>query len=288
MYSSKISYFKLKKTISNFLSQAYPFYYQGKELVFITVLLFFMTLLFGYFFEPFEVYQPEHKMPYFWITLIHSCTPVFVVFVFLPLKIFSSILENWTVKKELLLIAIFLLFVGVVQFLIRDVIYDNPSNWSFRYLYEEIRNTFLVGILFAFILVPMNYHRLNIRNVRSADAFNAVKTTVIIPNKTSSYIHELDIDLNNVLYAKAEGNYVELFLSDGTKTLKRETMKRLETLLEGYPNYIKTHRSYIVNMNQIDSVTGNAQGYKLALKNSVNIIPVSISMILAFNEKMNS
>ena len=251
-------------------------------------MLFLMTLLFGYFFEPFEVYQPEHKIPYFWITFIHSCTPVFVVFVLLPLNRFPNLLENWTIKKELLLIAVFLLFVGVVQFLIRDFIYDNPNNWSWQYLYEEIRNTFLVGILFAFILVPMNYQRLNIRNVRNADTLNASKTTLAIPDKISSYIDELDVDLNHVLYAKAEGNYIELFLSNGTKTLKRLTIKSLETILERYPNFIKTHRSYIVNMNQIDSVTGNAQGYKLTLKNCTSIIPVSRSMILAFNEKMNA
>lgn len=277
----------MKKNISNLLSQAYPFYYQGKELWLITVLLFFMTFLFGYFFEPFEVYRPEHTMGYFWITLIHSCTPVFMVFIFLSLKTSPSAKENWTIKKEILLIALFLLFVGIVQFLIRDVIYDNSNNWSLRYFYEEIRNTFLVGILFTFILVPINYHRLNTRNIRNANEFNTSKKIAIISNKTPSYINELDVDLQNVLYAKAEGNYIKLFLNNGSKTLKRLTMKSLENILESYPNYIKTHRSYIVNINQIDSVTGNAQGYKLQLKNCSDIIPVSRNMISMFNEKMN-
>ncbi|SED22546.1 LytTr DNA-binding domain-containing protein [Tenacibaculum sp. MAR_2009_124] len=280
--------FELKKNISNLLSQAYPFYYQGKELRSITVLLFLMTLLFGYFFEPFEVYQPEHKMGYFWITLIHSCTPVFIVFVFLSLKTSQSSKENWTIKKEILLIAFFLLFVGVVQFLIRDIIYDNPNNWSLRYFYEEIRNTFLVGILFAFILVPINYHRLNTKNSRNAYAFNTSKTITSISNKNPSHINELGIDPQTILYAKADGNYIELFLSDGDKILKRLTMKSLENILKSYPNYIKTHRSYIVNINQIDTVTGNAQGYKLQLKNCSNIIPVSRNMISKFNKKMNS
>lgn len=279
----------MKKNISNLLSQAYPFYYQGKELWVIMVLLFFMTFLFGYFFEPFKVYLPEHKMGYFWITLIHSCTPVFIIFMFLSLKIFSSTKEkNWTIKKEILLIALFLLSVGIVQFLIRDIIYDNPNNWSLQYFYEEIRNTFLVGILFAFILVPINYHRLNTRNSRNANLFNTSKKNAIISNKTLSYINELDVDLQNFSYAKAEGNYIELFLSDGSKTLKRLTMKRLENILVPYPNYIKTHRSYIVNINQIDSVTGNAQGYKLHLKNCSNIVPVSRNMISMFTNKMNS
>jgi len=126
----KKSYFKLKKKNSNLLSQAYPFYYQGKELWLITVLLFFMTLLFGYFFEPFEVYQPEHKMGYFWITLIHSCTPVFIVFLFLSLKMFPRLKDNWNIKKEILLISIFLLIVVFLQFFIRVVIYENQNNWS--------------------------------------------------------------------------------------------------------------------------------------------------------------
>ncbi|WP_378187323.1 LytR/AlgR family response regulator transcription factor [Aquimarina sp. W85] len=278
----------MKKNISNFLSQAYPFYYHGKELWIVTCLLFVMTLLFGYLFEPFEVYIPEHKMEYFWITLIHSCTPVFMVFLFLSLKIFPSRKENWTIKKEILLIALFLLFVGIAQFLIRDIIYDNPNNWSLRYFYEEIRNTFLVGVLFAFILVPINYHRLTIKNSRNANAFNTSKTISIISNKTPSYINELDVDSQNILYAKAEGNYIELFLNDGSSTLKRLTMKRLENILDSYSNFIKTHRSYIVNINQIDSVTGNAQGYKLQLRNCSNTIPVSRNMISKFNKKMNS
>lgn len=245
-----------------------------------------MTLLFGYFFEPFEVYQPEHKMAYFWITLIHSCTPVVIVILSLFFKIFPSKKENWIIKKELLLIALFLLLVGIVQFLIRDVIYDNPNNWSLRYLYEEIRNTFLVGILFAFILVPINYHRLNTRN---AKVFNVSKEIAAISNKTPSYIkNELDVDLQNILYVKAEGNYIEFFFSNGSKTLKRLTIKSLENSLNSYPNFIKTHRSYIVNINQIDAVIGNAQGYKLQLKNCSSIIPVSRKMISMFNEKMNS
>jgi len=278
----------LEKDISNILSRSYPFYYQGKELWLITFLLFIMTLLFGYLFEPFEVYQPEHKMGYFWITLIHSCTPVFIIFIFLSLKLFPSVKENWTIKKEILLVAIFLLCVGIVQFLIRDLIYNNPNNWSIQYFYEEIRNTFLVGILFSFILVPINYYRLNTRNIGNVNAFDTSKTNGIISNNTASYINELDVDSENVLYAKAEGNYIELFLNNGDKRLKRLTMKSLENILHSNPNYIKTHRSYIVNINQIDSVIGNAQGYKIQLKNCSNIIPVSRNRISTFNKKMNS
>lgn len=137
-------------------------------------------------------------------------------------------------------------------------------------------------------MAPINYHRLNTRNSTNANAFNTSKEITINSNRTPSYINELDVDSQNVLYAKAEGNYIDLFLRNGSKTLKRLTMKRLENILDSYPNYIRTHRSYIVNINQIDSITGNAQGYKLQIKDCANIIPVSRNMISMFDEKMNS
>ena len=58
------------------MSEQYPYLYQGKSLWTIISLLFLMTFFFGYLFEPFEVYIPEHKMNYFFIYFIHALTPV--------------------------------------------------------------------------------------------------------------------------------------------------------------------------------------------------------------------
>jgi len=278
----------LKKSIKTILSQPYPFYYQGKELWLLTFILCIMTLLFGYLFEPFEVYRPEHKIGYFWITLIHSFTPGLVILSFFLLKTPPTQKEDWTIKKEFLLIALFLLVTGFFQFIIRDLIYDNPNNWSFRYLYEELRNTFLVGILFAFILIPMNYNRLVNRNRRNARTFTSSNLDANCTEKTAHYCSELNLNLEDIVYVKAEGNYVEIFLKNGNKSLKRLTMKSLESILQTHTNFIKTHRSYLVNMDQIASISGNAQGYKLQLKSYSSIVPVSRKMISVFDEIMNS
>jgi H+/Cl- antiporter ClcA len=130
-------------------------------------LLFVMTILFNYIFEPFVVYLPEHKMDYFWISFIHACSPVAIIGLLSLFKTTSKTEENWNVQKEMLLIAFFLLLVGITQFLIRDIIYNNSNNWSWRYLYEEIRNTFLIGTLFAIFLTSLNYNRLNAKHIKS-------------------------------------------------------------------------------------------------------------------------
>ena len=109
-------------------------------------------------------------------------------------------------------------------------------------------------------MIPINYHRLNIQNNRNASAFNASQLNVIISEKTTRFITELDIDSQLIVFFKTDVNYIEIFLNSGSKTLKRLTMKSLEKILNAHPNYVKIQRSYIVNINQIASVTANAQG----------------------------
>ncbi len=282
--------------ILSFLSQLYPFYYKGKILWLVAGLLFFMTLFFEYVFEPFEVYIPEHKMDHFWISCIHASTNVILIGILSRFKITKKTEENWNIRKEILLIALYLLLVGIIQFLIRDIVYNNPGNWSWRYLFEERRNAFLIGTLFFIILISLNFNRLKTSNSKNAGTFN-LSQNIFKPNinsivfiKTQLKSDEFNLDINNFLFAKAAGNYVELCLKDETiiNVLKRITLKELESILKPYPNIIKTHRSYLVNLHFINKVVGNAQGYKLQLKNYDGNIPVSRNMIENFNSKMNN
>ena len=118
-----------------------------------------MTFFFNYAFEPFNVSYTEHKMNYFFISIIHSVTPVFVLLMIYMVRQWLQPEEKWNIAKEALLVTLFFLCIGVIQFLIRDLIYDNENNWSLQYLFEEIRNTFLVGSLFVVILIPINFNR---------------------------------------------------------------------------------------------------------------------------------
>jgi len=286
----------LKNNILNFLSQSYPFYYKGKTLWIVACLLFFMTLFFEYFFEPFEVYVPEHKMNHFWIAFIHASTPVNIIVLFSLFKKISKIEENWKVRKEILLVVVILLLVGISQFLIRDIIYDNANNWSWRYLYEEIRNTFLVGTLFVIILISLNFNRLNAKNKKNASAFTfsddflkaPTNSTVFVKTRVKSDDFNLNID--SLLFAKAAGNYAELYLKEEEikRVLKRITIKELESILKQYQHIVKTHRSYLVNLHHVKKVSGNAQGYKLLLKNCEKKVPVARNMIKNFEERMRS
>jgi len=283
-----------KSQIRTFLNQPYPFYYRGKELLVVCVLLFIMSLAFNYFFEPFHVNPNEHRMDYFWICFVHALVAPLVLFLLSLMWSRKTIEEKWSVKREIIFLAIFLLLVGLGQFLIRDIVYDNANNWSFRYLYEEIRNTFMVGTLFIAILIPLNFTRLNAKYIKTAhilneshDKFERSENSKI-EIQTNLKDDTIVFDVNNFLFAKAEGNYVEFYLKEENinRTVKRITMKELESALSSYSNVIKTHRSFLVNLLHIESVSGNAQGYKLYLNDFDTPIPVSRNLIEHFNSKM--
>ncbi len=233
-------------------------------------------------------------MNYFWISLLHivvSCLVFYTCFTLINLLKVEE--EKWTSGKEILSLSLVLLVMGLGNFLIRDLLYDNPNNWSFLYLLEEIKNTFLVGLLIVFILVPLNFARIYGRNFRKAESFQAPDPNIIYQRAEQVLIEtqlksdDFSLQLENFLFAKAEGNYVEIHLNPGSqniKLLKRITIKEFEKQLEDFPWIFKTHRSYLVNLNKITAVSGNAQGYQLSLQQESVTVPVSRGMIKKFDE----
>lgn len=90
----------------------------------------------------------------------------------------------------------------------------------------------------------------------------------------------VQIHLDQLQYIKSESNYVMLHLED-KKIMSLITMKELSEKLP--PNFIRIHRSYIVNLKYLDSISPDeisVQGlnipigskYKTALKEAVNKI----------------
>jgi hypothetical protein len=283
-----------KTSLLNFLKQPYSFYYEGKKLLQIIGVLFLISFFFNYMLQPFDVNPQEQKMPYFWICFIHSSSPILVLLcIALICRLFPKTTDDWKIKNECILVFFLVLFTGITQFLIRDVIYNNPMNWSWRYFREEISNSFIAGIFLAPIIISINLNRQQLKNSQKADRISsAITNTKELQNNTSVTIEtevkseKFVFESHSFIYAKAEGNYAEIFLKKEEKVhklIKRIPIKNLEMQLSTFPFIIKTHRSVLLNLNYIEKVTGNAQGYKVQLKDSPDTVPVSRNFIQSFD-----
>jgi len=101
---------------------------------------------------------------------------------------------------------------------------------------------------------------------------------------------ELRLNASNVRYVEAMQNYVTVwFLEEGG--LKKEVLRSTMTLTEsqfGETDVIRCHRSYLVNVDSIEKVSGNAQGLRLKLKDvSKAEVPVSRSFIPKIKELLD-
>ena len=100
----------------------------------------------------------------------------------------------------------------------------------------------------------------------------------------------LSLNLTQLLVIKAQQNYSEvIYLSQQEikQKLLRITLAALQEQLSS-TSVIRCHRSYLVNLQNVDSINGNAQGYQLMLHQDFLTAPVSRSYISAFNAAWKS
>lgn len=275
------------------LHKPYPFYHS--KLLFTVIILLTISVAsftFSYIFEPFEVNRSEHRMDYFWICVIHATVPFVLGLVYFSvLNLFQKNEQNWTLGKEALHLSIFLFLVGLSSYFVRVLIYTTADNMSFRYLLEELKNTFLIGLLLIAILLPLIHDRLLRKNESAAKTIHisegllareASKITI----QSALVSENFELDITSFVYAKVDGNYSDIFTfakASLEKKMVRTSLKELEFQLSPYPNIIRTHRAYLVNTDYIQTVEGNAQGYVLQLSNVDDKIPVSRAKIADFN-----
>ncbi len=281
--------------LRKFLQQPYSFYFEGKKLWQITLVIYVLAQLYNSLIQPFDVYTPELKFRPLIIEFIHSIIPVIVIlYSALLLRLFPRFTEAWTLRKELLLFVVILIQVGLIDFLIRDLIYNNPSNWSWCYLKEEVFNTLVGGLLLITPVISINLNIQLLKNQEAAEQINRIilsetkpETNETISIKTPLISENFELDLSRLLFVNADGNYLKIHLKNEAPLLKRMTLNSLEEVLANYPQVLRVHRSYLVNLMQVEKVSGNAQGYKLRLKGSDETVPVSRNYLEAFDRKMS-
>jgi DNA-binding LytR/AlgR family response regulator len=75
-----------------------------------------------------------------------------------------------------------------------------------------------------------------------------IKNHIILKDKTKVYISDL-------MYIKAEDHYLWIYTNDTKKVFVRGKLNQIKEELP--PNFIQSHRSYIINSNYIKQINNN-------------------------------
>jgi len=202
--------------------------------------------------------------------------------------------QHWTVGKMLLNSLIIVVLIALLNTVYELLVFHFPlSLFGLRF------SVMLVGVLIvAFIPITLfafwNRNLMLSRNLAEAQLLNlslqASKREEHVSEKvmptsmltfTDGTKEHLTVEADRLLYCEADGNYVHVCFLNSQDVLcqqmLRTTMKQIEEVVSNCGYIVRCHRTFMVNLNRVVSVSGNSQGYRLLLNVEGKEVPMSRS-----------
>ena len=281
--------------IRKYLSQRYP-YEENKWKIIIPISLFIG--LFMAIFQPFGLNDLEAQLKflilagYGLVTFIILLLDLLLIPALFP-KAFSE--EKWTIIKELFFLLWILFSVGLANLLY--------SSWTMGFSLSVTNilvfqvYTLAVGILPIATLTLVKQHYLKRKNEENAELLShsiserhtTMSSDKIVVFSSDNVRENLELVADNILYIKAEGNYITIgYLKNGkiTRALLRSTMKYASDLLNPFHFMYQCHRSWLINLNKVNRVSGNSQGLRVMIEGLEEDIPVARKSLSEFRERI--
>lgn len=148
---------------------------------------------------------------------------------------------------------------------------------NFSIIFTTAYNQYAISALrlsaIDYILKPIEHDEL----IASIDRFISVKQKLTREQKLAFHsnissqinkkiaIHTVSsirlIDINDISFFKADGAYTEIYLTSGEKIISSKGLKHFEDSCVDFTNFYRCHKSFIVNLNEINEYVKSDGGY---------------------------
>ena len=270
--------------IKNQLDKPFPLIEKKRHRIFVSLLFSFSVFVFLIIFQPFglediKYYKPIFIAGFFVITLI-----VLLAHFFITPIIFTNFynFDKWTVKKELISIFTIIAVISVLNWLYNSTVGKDITEQYNLFIFLLI--TISVGFFPTILLVILvekflsKKHKNIAQNITNKIQNEQKDNTKTIKILSENQNEEINIKLEQLICIKSEGNYATVYYYKDSKIRKQLIRNSLTKLLEQliiFENIKRCHRSYIVNFNNVEKISGNARNYNLHIANLDFTVPVS-------------
>ncbi|MGJ8743417.1 7TM diverse intracellular signaling domain-containing protein [Polaribacter sp.] len=155
-------------------------------------------------------------------------------------------------KKKNILFAIAYLFMILGSFisviyhsfgLVNAIVFNLPL-----LLFTSLLELIFITIALGFLVIDIMNDKRNLLKEVAKQKQQNLKEFITLNSKTKVYLDALK-------YVKSDGNYLEFYVTD-KKILDRNKLKTLQEILPS--NFVKVHRSFIINKNYIKTTTSTS------------------------------
>ncbi|MCK4345504.1 MAG: LytTR family transcriptional regulator DNA-binding domain-containing protein [Bacteroidales bacterium] len=276
----------------DFLNKSYPFNDDLKQNLKVIFGISLGMFLFILFFQPIDLMTTDFNNK---LLIIAGFGCITLVILGLTLIIAPSVLPGlflsgkWNFKRDIVLNTCIWVLISVAStFYAR---YVGQTNITFH----SVSIIVLLSLVPVAILIIVN--RFEILKIKLQNALNLSEKPdktikeenepVEIEFESENKSERFSLPLNKIILLRSADNYIEIFWekeSEIIKRLIRKTLINAEYQLKEYKNFIRCHRTCLVNVDYVMKLTGNVQMQKIRLKYIDEEIPVSRQYILKVKE----
>ena len=289
--NSELAIFAIdSQTNLNLFSRPYPYSSQKGHRLWQAIIFGIFVFAFLVLFKPFGLSASSLNIyiigaSFGFVTIVCMLIMNVLIPSIIP-KFFNN--EKWTTGKETLWTALNVLVIGLGNCLLYTILWPSSFSWSLVFSIELF--TISIGIIPIAFFVNLREKKLFKLSQKESELTNSIIennaniSEEIIHFPSNNKNEEFNLKLSQLLYIEAADNYAEVYYlseneSDNTLLQKilRIQLNQLEIHFQNQPSILRCHKSFLVNLNNVVHVFGNAQGYKLQLKHCDFEVPVSRS-----------
>jgi two-component system LytT family response regulator len=179
----------------------------------------------------------------------------------------------------------------------------NPEEINFNIIFTTAFNDHAIRAFemsaVDYLLKPMQEEKLRVaieklyhkKTTQSVEIFPVLKENfqndsnkkIVVPVVSGFEV----LSVKDICYFKAEGSYTQIFFADNTALLVSKNLKHFEFILSGINCFVRSHRSFIVNVNFVKKIL-RRDGGMILLENKTEL-PVTedkIAKIIELLQKL--
>ncbi len=243
------------------------------------------SFLFLWVFEPFGLYnltETDNKIIVIGLYVIIGLVLMIIQFFILQ----SYLLKKNTVLITILWIALSIFIQGTSASILNSYLFNSGQFYLKWFLYFQ-------GVVLSISIIPIStfvliHYSLTLKKrLKIATKLNESfkqKDNVKYNNKQNIIINSenknegFSINIDSFIFIRSVDNYIEVNILKNGKTeqkLIRYSLLKVEKDNKNLMELLRCHKSFIINKRKIESVIGNASGYKLKLCDYNKLIPIS-------------
>ena len=197
--------------------------------------------------------------------------------------------HKWSVQRAFIFLLYNFFVIGLWTHVFRGLLIKNDIAYliSGEELLIGLGKIMMIGLGASILLILIRYNLLARKHLQVSQELNHQlreqlnQLTPIDADETIELILEnkpVVFNRSDLNFIKAEGNYIALHLASHekhTSQLYRVKMKEMEEALSSFPEFFRCHRSFMINLNRIESSHGNSQGLFITVTGETTRIPVA-------------